>query len=44
MRPALELAALMAAYNQREGLAVAAKALAVLGHTSVNWFLGRRHR
>ncbi|MEU0155543.1 hypothetical protein, partial [Micromonospora fulviviridis] len=37
-RPALELAALMAAYNQREGLAVAAKALAVLGR--VSWILG----
>lgn len=43
-RHALELAALMAAYNQREGLAVAAKALAVLGHATVSWFLGRGHR
>ncbi|MEU7935239.1 hypothetical protein [Micromonospora echinofusca] len=43
-RPALELVALAAAYQQREGLAVAAKALAVLGQLTVTWFLGRGHR
>ncbi|MFI7080924.1 hypothetical protein ACIBO1_26830 [Micromonospora sp. NPDC049903] len=33
--PALELVALVAAYQQREGLAVVAKALAVLGQATM---------
>ncbi|MEU4472398.1 hypothetical protein [Micromonospora sp. NPDC023888] len=43
-RPALELVALAAAYQQHEGLAVAAKALAVLGQSTVTWLLARTHR
>ncbi|MEU5722694.1 hypothetical protein ABZ783_12825 [Micromonospora sp. NPDC047738] len=42
--PALELTALMAAHQQREGLAVAAKALAVLGQSATVWFAGRERR
>ncbi|MEH0974997.1 hypothetical protein V6U77_28065 [Micromonospora sp. CPCC 205546] len=41
--PALELVALLAAHQQREGLAVAAKALAVLGQMATVSF-GRRER
>jgi hypothetical protein len=36
VRPGLEVAALYAAYRQYEGLAVAAKALAVLGQSAVD--------
>ncbi|MEU0081998.1 hypothetical protein ABZY58_29200 [Micromonospora tulbaghiae] len=43
-RPALDLVALMAAYQQREGLAVAAKALAVLGQSTVTWLVAKTHR
>lgn len=35
--PALELTALLAAHQQREGLAVTAKALAVLGQSATFW-------
>ena len=41
--PALELVVLVAAYQQREGLAVAAKALAVLGQLATG-LVGRRKR
>ncbi len=44
VRPALELGALVAAYQQREGLAVVAKALAVLGQSTVTWLVARTHR
>ncbi|WP_146758851.1 hypothetical protein [Micromonospora noduli] len=42
--PALEVTALMAAHQQREGLAVTAKALAVLGQSATIWFAGRERR
>lgn len=42
--PALELTALLAAHQQREGLAVTAKALAVLGQSATIWFAGRERR
>lgn len=41
--PALDLVALVAAHQQREGLAVTAKALAVLGQLATVSF-GRRER
>ncbi len=41
---ALELVALVAAQQQREDLAVTAKALAVLGQSAMIWFEGRRRR
>lgn len=42
--PALELVALVAAHQQREGLAVTAKALAVLGQSATVWSAGRKRR
>lgn len=40
----LELVALVAALQQREDLAVVAKALAVLGQLATTWVDGRRRR
>lgn len=42
--PVLELTALLAAYQQREGLAVTAKALAVLGQSATIRFGARERR
>ncbi|MFI9531508.1 hypothetical protein [Micromonospora rosaria] len=42
--PVLEMVALVAAHQQREGLALAAKALAVLGQSTTVWLVGRERR